>query len=103
MSLLPTIKLKKYKDIPIRAGHPWIFSNAIENCPNLKIGELVKILSYENFELGIGMFNPNNSIRVRVISQNPDEIINQSFFEKRLQNLYEEKAKFLPENTNAFR
>ncbi|KKP37363.1 MAG: hypothetical protein UR28_C0031G0002 [Candidatus Peregrinibacteria bacterium GW2011_GWF2_33_10] len=103
MSSLPTIKLKKGKDIPIKAGHPWIFSNAIENCPNIKIGEFVQILSFENAKLGLGMFNPNNSIRVRVISKDPNEIIDQSFFEKCLKNLYESKSKLLPKDTNAFR
>ncbi|MFH1654466.1 MAG: class I SAM-dependent rRNA methyltransferase [Pseudomonadota bacterium] len=97
------ICLKPNRDVPVRAGHPWIFSNAIERAPDINAGSIVKVVSSSGVCLGIGFYNPNTSIRVRIISRYPDESINADFFVKRFKDLDAAKRKFLPPDTDGFR
>lgn len=102
------IKLLKGREIPVKAGHPWIFSKGIQDIEKLKnsiseLGTLVKIFSHNNEPLGIGTCNPKNSICVRVLSQNAEEKIDENFFKNRLTELNAQKKEFLPPKTNGYR
>ncbi len=64
-----TVKLKRGKDGPIRAGHPWIFSGAIAQFNGVATpGAIVRIEGADGKPMGVGLYNPNGSIAVRVIS-----------------------------------
>jgi len=98
-----TVKLKPAKEYPIKAGHPWIFSHAIESEPTVESGELVNVISANGEKLGIGMINPTNSIRVRMISRETDMDIDSDFFAKRLKELEKQKKPHLPPKTDGYR
>ena len=85
MEKLHAIRLKQQSSAPVLAGHPWVFSNAIISDTS-QINEvcLVEIFSQDNAFLGIGMFNPRTSIKVRIISKDKNAVIDKEFFEKRL-------------------
>jgi 23S rRNA (cytosine1962-C5)-methyltransferase len=99
----PRLKLKPAKEYPIRGGHPWIFSNAIETAPQTNAGDLVAVYSFGGQPLGIGMINPLNSIRVRMISREVDIKIDADFIAKRLKELETQKEAFLPPKTTGYR
>ncbi len=103
MPQLPCIQLKIKKDVPIRAGHPWVFSNAIEREQRTGPGDLVQVLSHRGDSLGIGMCNPAASIRVRVISRDANIRIDESFFAGRFAELAETKKTYLPPETTGYR
>lgn len=103
MSQLPAIRLKRGKDTPIRAGHPWVFSNALAGQLDGPPGLLIKLLSHAGAYVGTGMYNPLTSIRVRLLSLREDEEIDAGFFRQRLQALYKAKRERLGEGTNGFR
>lgn len=103
MKKLPVIKLKIKKDIPIKAGHPWIFSNAIEKQLDLEPGALVSVVSHTEEALGIGTFNSNTSIRVRIITNDAEAEIDAKFFTAKFLELDERKRKFLLQNTDGYR
>lgn len=64
-----TVKLKRGKEGPIRAGHPWIFSGAIAAFEGVsEPGAVVRIESASGKPMGVGMYNPSGSIAVRVVS-----------------------------------
>lgn len=68
-SVEATVKLKRGKEGPIRAGHPWIFSGAIAAFEGVsQPGAIVRIEGADGKPMGVGMYNPNGSIAVRVIS-----------------------------------
>lgn len=68
-SVEATVKLKRGKDGPIRAGHPWIFSGAIAAFEGVaEPGAIVRIEAANGKPMGVGMYNPNGSIAVRVLS-----------------------------------
>jgi 23S rRNA (cytosine1962-C5)-methyltransferase len=99
----PRVKLKPAKEYPIRGGHPWIFSNAIESAPQADAGDLVAVFSSGAQPLGIGMMNPSNSIRIRMISRETDIKIDADFIAKRLKELEAQKKAFLPPKTTGYR
>lgn len=105
MSILPQLRLKPGKDIPVRAGHPWIFSDALIETPNLalEIGCLVEVLDAKSQSLGIGTWNGNTSIRVRMFSNTKNTKIDTAFFTERFQKLEVWKQPHLPAHTNGYR
>lgn len=98
------IILKPRKDTPVRAGHPWIFSEAIaQDLRDAELGELVEVLSSDGISLGQGTWNGRTSIRVRMISRDVKEKIDVDFFSKLFFTLDTWKRSRLPIETNGFR
>ena len=64
-----TITLKKGRDKPVKNGHPWIFSGAIDAVNGKgEPGELCKVVSSGKETIGTGFYNPLSSISVRMLS-----------------------------------
>jgi 23S rRNA (cytosine1962-C5)-methyltransferase len=98
------ITLKPGKDIPLRAGHPWVFSNAIEHVEGMPgPGDVVRVFSAGGQSLGLGTWNGMNSIRVRMLTSNANELIDVDFFARRFEMLDEWKRAHLPADTNGYR
>lgn len=100
---LPSITLKPGKDIPLRAGHPWVFSNAIATDASTEPGELVEVKSSNGQPLGIGTRNSLCDIRVRMLSHDVHETIDAAFFTRRFKHLDAWKRARLPDRTNGYR
>ncbi len=103
MKQLPEIVLKKGKEKPVLAFHPWIFSGAIELVDDAIVpGELVKVLASDNTFLGIGYFNPQSQISVRLLTFK-NEPLDISFFKHKIVQAKKFRESFLPAETNAYR
>ncbi|MFP4418573.1 MAG: class I SAM-dependent rRNA methyltransferase [Chitinispirillaceae bacterium] len=77
------IVLKKGKDRPVRAGHPWIFSGAIDRVqPKGKPGEIGTIKASSGEVLGQGYCNLSSSISVRVLTRGDEQFTPQLLFER---------------------
>jgi 23S rRNA (cytosine1962-C5)-methyltransferase len=99
---LPEVFLKPGKDVPVRAGHPWIFSEAIAVDPHGAPGELVDVFDHKHSFLGRGTYNPLTSIRVRLLTRKA-EPIDAAFFEHRFRALDTWKKAHLPPETTGYR
>lgn len=83
-----TIQLAKGKEHSVKRFHPWVFSGAIKRMDeNINEGDLVKILSAQNEVLGVGHFQ-NGSIAVRILTFK-DEIIDQKFWNEKINSAYQ--------------
>lgn len=102
MNSYPRVRLKPTKDVPIRAGHPWIFSNAVE-AGEAGLGEIVLVEDMRGHALGLGTYNPNTNIRVRMLTRNANATIDADFFAARFETLNNWKRSILPENTDGYR
>lgn len=64
------VLLKPGKDGPIRAGHPWVFSGAIEDVEGEpEPGAAVSVRAADGSCLGVGTFHPRGSIAVRLVAR----------------------------------
>ncbi|MBI4387667.1 MAG: class I SAM-dependent rRNA methyltransferase, partial [Candidatus Omnitrophica bacterium] len=97
------IFLKKDKEKPVRAFHPWIFSGAIDLVDDTcQPGNLVSIYAYDKSFLGIGYFNPKSQISVRMLTFQ-EEKIDSEFFKRRFKQSQEFRSSYLSQDTNCYR
>jgi len=85
---VPVLKLKRGEDRRIRAGHPWVFSNEIDNAatPLAKIepGHAVRIVSDRDQFLGHAYVNPHALICARIVGRDPEHPLDRSLLAHRL-------------------
>ncbi len=98
-----TITLKPKRDMPLKAGHPWVFSNAIEKEPHAESGDLVRVVAHDGTLLGAGLYHPAQSIRVRMIAREEIPAVSAAYLAERLRALDAQKQRHLPQHTNGYR
>ena len=80
---IPTVHLK----IERRSNHPWIFQKMVERPePKPKPGSVVAIVDREGKRCGSGFYNGHSRIALRVLSEDPDEKIDERFFTRKLES-----------------
>lgn len=103
MPSIPQVVLKPGKDVPILAGHPWVFSEAIASADRFSDGEIVGIQNQRGRQIATGYANPRTSIRVRVLTIDPSESIDVDFFSRRFARLDAWKRANLSADTDGYR
>ncbi|MBP9717944.1 class I SAM-dependent rRNA methyltransferase [Candidatus Gracilibacteria bacterium] len=102
----PILLIQRGKEHAVRSLHPWIFSNAFHEpvTPPMP-GAIVDIYSSDHKHfVARGYYNPNSSIRVRILTRHLKEEINQEFFEKKIAELKAIRERFInTRETNAYR
>lgn len=72
---LKKLKLKFSGEKRIRGGHPWIFSNELENIDKtIPPGEICMALFNSGQPAGIGFFNPHSLIAMRLLNSGAREL-----------------------------
>jgi 23S rRNA (cytosine1962-C5)-methyltransferase len=100
-----TIRLKPGREGPVRAGHPWIFSGAINTVEGYSsAGGLARIVAADGSFIGIGSHNPNPrcSIAVRMLTRT-ETAIDSDFIRRRLETALTLRRSLIPQDTTAFR
>lgn len=102
---MASVKLKSSRDKIIQHKHPWIFSGAIDSVSgNPSNGEVVEIINSSGVLAGRGSYSSASQIKVRVLSFDPNEIINDNFVQNKILNSIELRNQFInPETTDACR
>jgi 23S rRNA (cytosine1962-C5)-methyltransferase len=102
---LSSVILKKSADSFIKRKHPWIFSGAIEKVEgNPSIGETVQIFTSNKTPVGSGSYSPSSQIRVRVWSFDPEEKIDEGFFNRKISAAFDLRKQIIDSSqTNAYR
>jgi 23S rRNA (cytosine1962-C5)-methyltransferase len=102
-STLQRIFLKKGRASPIRRGHPWIFSGAVESVEGDQetIG-VADIFDDQKNWLARGFYNARSQIRVRILTWR-DEPIDRDFFMRRLGQAFSFRQRYLSNTTTAYR
>jgi 23S rRNA (cytosine1962-C5)-methyltransferase len=84
---LPSVLLRAGEDHRVRGGHPWAFSNEIlmdAETKALPAGSLVTLRTPGGEPLGVATFNPHSLIATRLVSANPEAVIDAHFIGRRL-------------------
>lgn len=79
------VNVKHGRDWHVRRGHPWLFSGAIQSASaRIEAGELVRLHDAAGEPIGIGYYNPQTDIAVRMLTLDAGAEIDPGFIERRL-------------------
>ena len=79
------VVLKPDREKPVRQGHPWIFSGAIDRLPDKAAnGDIVPVCDPSGHFLARGYLNRTSQIQVRILSWDANEAIDDGFWWRRL-------------------
>ncbi len=84
-----TLKLKPREERRLRAGHLWVYSNEIhtdDKFRTIEAGTLCRVTDSRDKPLGTGYVNPRTLLTVRLLSSDGRAVIDQAWFERRLQS-----------------
>ena len=84
---LPSVLLRAGEDRRVRAGHPWAFSNEIlmdAETKALPAGSLAILRAPGGEALGLATFNPHSLIAARLLTSNPEAVVDALFFGRRI-------------------
>lgn len=100
MESLPTVLLKPGEADRIVAGHPWVYHSSVLRLTHpAGDGDLVQVKDHRQRLLGVGFYNSQSRINVRVLS--PERVeINQAFFEARIRAAWAVRQRQMPEATS---
>jgi 23S rRNA (cytosine1962-C5)-methyltransferase len=99
----PRITLKRGKEKPVLAHHPWIFSGAIARADDAHDGDTVNVFDSMERWIARGYYNARSQIAVRVWTWN-DEPVDRAFLHARLQRAIAARdAQIDRAATNAYR
>ena len=88
------VTLKKGEGRTIKAGGMWVFDNEIDTVTGtFENGEVVLVHDFDGYPMGKGFINRNSKIRVRLMTRNTEQDINDEFLRKRLENAWEYRKK----------
>jgi 23S rRNA (cytosine1962-C5)-methyltransferase len=79
------VTLRKPLARAIRGGHPWIYADALRSLDGASPGEIVDVLDVKGGGfLARGYADPGSAIAVRVLTLDPDEIVDEAFVARRV-------------------
>lgn len=88
------VTLKKGKGITIKKGGMWIYDNEIASVAgSFKNGDIVIVQDFDGYPLGKGFINQISKIRIRMLTRDIGQDIDNTFFIKRLENAWEYRKK----------
>jgi 23S rRNA (cytosine1962-C5)-methyltransferase len=97
------VTLRPGRDVPVRAGHPWIFSGAVASgLEGAEPGEPVRVLAAGGSFVAVGYANPRTTIAVRVLGLE-DEPVGRSLIGHRLDEALALRRATLPPDTTCYR
>lgn len=71
-------------------GHPWIFANELgDSDGTAEPGDIVEVYSYNGSFIGKGYINPASQIRIRLVTREKNEEVNDAFFYNRILEAWE--------------
>ena len=70
-------------------GHPWIFGNELGDSEGTcEPGDIVEVYSSNGSFVGKGYVNPASQIRIRLLTRDKNEVVNNAFFFKRINDAW---------------
>ncbi|SHJ09110.1 class I SAM-dependent rRNA methyltransferase [Parasporobacterium paucivorans] len=86
--------LKKGEGRTIKAGGMWVFDNEIETVlGSFEDGDIVQVHDFDGFPMGKGFINSNSKIRIRMMTRNKEQEIDEAFLRMRVQNAWDYRKK----------
>ena len=88
------VTLKKGEGRMLKSGGLWIFDNEIASVMgSFENGYVVIVRDFDGYPLGRGFINENSKIRVRMMTRNKDQEVDEAFLEMRVRDAWEYRKK----------
>lgn len=92
----PVLMLKAREEGRLLAGHLWVFSNELQRVPkHVPPGSLCVVKKASGDTFGVGFFNPNSLIAVRVLARGVEHL-SEDFFRERLAHAIRAREQHYP-------
>lgn len=92
---------------PVWAGHPWVFAQAIERVDGAPTGgDVVEVRDPRGNFLGRGFWSPGSAIPVRILTRDPEDLLDTASLARRLDRAAEWRRRELglpSEHTTGYR
>lgn len=90
------VYLKKNEGRIISSGGLWVFDNEIDHIDGTyNNGDIVEVYSYKQDFIGKGYINDNSKIRIRILTRNKDDEIDDNFFINKFTNAWNYRKKVM--------
>lgn len=88
----------------MRSGHPWLFSDSIRDQNRAgKTGELAIIYDRNDRFLGIGLFDPDGPLRVRMLHTGKPQKLDHAWWQQHLTATLDRRRHLFDSQTNGYR
>ena len=88
------VTLKKGEGRTLKAGGAWIYDNEIESITgDFTDGDMVLVHDFDGYPMGRGFINRNSKIRIRMMTRNIHQEIDEEFLRMRVQNAWDYRKK----------
>ena len=100
-----SVILQEGREKSLKRHHPWVFDGAVANVKGrCRSGDTVDVVAADGSWLGRGAYSPSSQIRVRIWTFDQQEIIDNAFFLRRIEQAWQLRQRLmLQANTNTCR
>lgn len=100
-----TAILAPQREKSLKRRHPWVFASAVAHIKGrCRAGDTLDVLSADGEWLGRGAYSPESQIRLRIWTFNQQEIVDNGFFVRRIEQALALRKRVLAgSDTNAYR
>ena len=98
------LRISQKAETILRGGHPWLFSDSIrdQNRPGT-VGELAIIYDRKDRFLGMGLFDPEGPIRVRMLHAGKPQPVDRTWWQQHLATALDRRRHLFDAQTNGYR
>lgn len=94
------VTLKKGEGRALKAGGSWIFDNEIASVTGtFENGEIVMVHDFDGFPLGRGFINTVSKIRIRMMTRQKEQEIDEAFLYQRVKEAWEYRKRTVDTNS----
>ena len=99
------VRLTNQGERILRSGHPWLFDGAVERVKGTgRAGDLAVVFDRKRDRfLGVGLYDPDSPIRVRVLHQGSPVTVDAAFFATRIAAARARRQPLLEGDTTGYR
>ena len=84
------VTMKKGEGRTLKAGGAWVFDNEIESITGgFTNGSIVLVHDFDGYPMGRGFINQNSKIRIRMMTRDVHQEIDEAFLRMRVKNAWE--------------
>ena len=99
----PRLIITRKAQLSCEAGHPWIYDTEVLSADDHENGGVVDVFSSRNRYVGTGLISDRSKIRVRLLTRNASDTLDEAFWERRIRYAWNYRRTVMGLDTNACR